>query len=127
MITMEQVIGIPLENDNGLESYVSGHFGKAPFYLLYNTSTKTASVIKNTSNHFGGKEHPPVLLKNAGVQIMLAGGMGANARKIFEKNNIKVYYGAINTAKETLELYETGKLTELPPDDGNHHHDHHHD
>ena len=101
MITMEQVIGIPLENDNGLESYVSGHFGKAPFYLLYNTSTKTATVIKNTSNHFGGK--------------------------VFEKNNIKVYYGAINTAKETLELYETGKLTELPPDDGNHHHDHHHD
>ena len=121
---MENVIGIPIQTDDGLNSKVSSHFGKAPFYLLYNTSTKTANVIKNTSNHYGGKEHPPVLLKNAGVQIMLAGGMGSNARKIFEKNNIKVYYGASNTAKETLELYESGKLSEISPDDGNHHHNH---
>ena len=58
---MKQVIGIPLEDDNGTESNASSHFGKAPFYLLYNISTKTVTVIKNTSNHFGGKEHPPVL------------------------------------------------------------------
>ena len=122
---MENVIGIPIQNDDGLNSKISSHFGKAPFYLLFNISSKTANVIKNTSNHYGGKEHPPVLLKNAGVQILLAGGMGGNARKIFEKNNIKVYYGAINTAKETLELYEAGKLSEIPPDDGNHNHNHH--
>lgn len=123
---MEQVIGIPLENDNGLDSKVSSHFGKAPFYLLYNTTTKTTNVIKNTSNHYGGTEHPPVLLKNAGVQIMIAGNMGGNARKIFAKNNIKVYYGASSTVKETLELFEANKLSEMPPDDGNHHHNHEH-
>ncbi len=123
---MENVIGIPLENDDGLNSLVSSHFGKAPFYLLYDKTTKIPKVIKNTSNHFGGKEHPPVMLKNAGVHIVIAGGMGGNARKIFEKNNIKVYYGAINTAKETLELYEAGKLSEMPPDDGNNHHHHDH-
>ena len=119
------IIGIPIESDQGLDSKVSGHFGKAPFYLLYDDSNQSANVIPNTSNHFGGKEHPPVLLKNAGVQIMLVGNMGGNARKIFEKNNIKVYYGAQNTVKETIKLYSEGKLSLIPSDDGNHHHDHH--
>ena len=124
---MENVIGIPIESDQGLQSIVSSHFGKAPFYLLYDKSTKTTKVIKNTSNHYGGKEHPPVLLKNAGVHIMLVGNMGDNARKIFEKNKITVYYGARNTAQESITLYAEGKLSNIAPDDGHHHHDDHSD
>lgn len=121
---MNTIIGIPIESDQGLQSKISGHFGKAPFYLLYDESTKTPKVIPNTSNHYGGKEHPPVLLKNAGVGVVIVGNMGQNARKIFEKNNIKVYYGAQNslTVIETLNLYNDGKLSITPPDDGQHHH-----
>ena len=51
---------------------------------------------------------------------------GRQCQKIFAKNGIKVYYGAKNTAQETLDQYNSSQLSEMPPDDGNHHY-HHHD
>ena len=122
---MVTVIGIPIESDNGLDSKVTNHFGKAPYYFL--AEGDSFRVIKNTSNHFGGKEHPPVVLKNAGVNVVLAGRMGDHARQIFDKFGIKVYYGVKDTVKDTLELFKNGKLSDSPLEtDGEHHH-HHHD
>lgn len=107
---MEQIIAIPIESEAGLSSEVSSHFGKAPFYLLYNTETNTSKVIKNTSHHFGGKVHPPVMIKNAGATCVITGSIGDHAKELFKKFDIAVYIGLGNTIQETIDLYKDGKL-----------------
>ena len=124
MKKMENIIGIPIESENGLESKVSSHFGKAPYYLLFNEPQNTFKIIKNTSNHFGGKEHPPVVLKNAGVHTVIVGNIGDHAKGILDKFNIQVYAGAKNSVKETLDLYHNDKL-HLASDDECKEHDSH--
>lgn len=107
---MDQVIAIPIESEAGLSSNISNHFGKAPFYLLYNTETNTSKIIKNTSHHFGGKEHPPVMIKNAGATCVITGSLGDHAKDLFKKFGITLYLGTASTVQELLDLYESGKL-----------------
>jgi predicted Fe-Mo cluster-binding NifX family protein len=107
---MENIIGIPILTDAGLKSQISDHFGKAPYYLLYNMTTKTSTLLKNTSKHFGGSAHPPVMLKDAGVHVVIAKNIGEHAKEMFDKFNIKLYVKAENTAEETLKQFLDGKL-----------------
>lgn len=106
---MDTIIAIPVETDEGLTSKVSSHFGKAPFFLLYNVTTKTNRIIKNTSHHFGGKDHPPVLIKNAGATVVATGSMGDHAKELLNKFNIETYLVTNGTAQQTLDSYLNDK------------------
>ncbi|WP_424353357.1 NifB/NifX family molybdenum-iron cluster-binding protein [Methanosarcina mazei] len=88
---------IPTKDNKGMDGTVEQHFGKAPTYTILDTETGEVSVIPNTSEHMGGVDLPPEFLRKNGVEIMLCGGLGYKAVKMFESCGISVFVGAGGT------------------------------
>ena len=113
------LVAIPVDNENGLESTVSQHFGQAPLYAMVNSDTDECAIIPNQSNHRGGTDLPPVWLSKQGVQTLLSMGMGQRAIMLFEEACIPVYFGTVETSvKEMLEAWRGGNLSLATKDDG---------
>jgi predicted Fe-Mo cluster-binding NifX family protein len=49
-------ITIPTTDDCGLESQVSDHFGRSPFFAVVDTVTGEVHLITNQGQHFGGRQ-----------------------------------------------------------------------
>ncbi len=111
-------IGIPVNEDLGLESPTGAHFGHAPLYALVELDTMEVSVIPNESNHAGGDKLPPEWLNEMGVELLLCGGMGQRAIDLFEKFCIPVYFGEEPTAGEMIEAYKEDRLRLATSEDG---------
>ena len=43
---------IPVLENRGKESRVSPHFGRAPYFALYDSETEKLEIIENKSEHF---------------------------------------------------------------------------
>ncbi len=93
-----------------LESMVGEHFGRTPYYIIFDTDTRKAKVIPNTSRHMGGGCYPPELIKREGVSVLLCKNLGRRALSMFEEFGIEVFIGAQGTVRQTIELFEKGKL-----------------
>ena len=101
---------IPAMGDNGLEDSVGEHFGRVPFYTLLDTETEKVEVLRNTSEHMGGQGYPPEILARAGVEVMLCGGLGGRAIRMFEDFGIMVYIGAYGKIKDSIDMWKNDKL-----------------
>lgn len=122
----------------GLDELVGEHFGRVPTYTIVDSETNDFKIIENTSSHMGGTGYPPELIKKAGGEIMLCGGLGRRAISMFEQMGIMVYVGAHGTVKEVLQLYKEGSLQPATDEtacrqhafrgeghgEGDHHHQH---
>ncbi|HOP08957.1 MAG TPA: NifB/NifX family molybdenum-iron cluster-binding protein [Candidatus Methanofastidiosa archaeon] len=117
-------IALPTNGDKGMDEEVCPHFGRAVTYTIYDTETKDVEVVENTSNHMGGSGLPPDLLHEKNVDALICGGIGRKAIELFNSKGIKVYSGAIDTVKDTIELFEVGILNEASSDSAcsGHHH-----
>ena len=104
---------VPTNGNRGIDEEVGQHFGMAPTYTVVDTNTNEVTIIDNTSNHMGGSGHPPELIKNAGADIVLVGGLGGRAIMMFNELGIKVYIGAKGTVKDTIQLWKDEKLEEV--------------
>ena len=101
---------IPAMGDKGLEDSVGEHFGRVPFYTLIETETEKVEVLRNTSEHMGGQGYPPEILARAGVEVMLCGGLGHKAIRMFEDLGIMVYVGAYGKIKDSIDMWKNDKL-----------------
>ncbi|MEA1985420.1 MAG: NifB/NifX family molybdenum-iron cluster-binding protein [Euryarchaeota archaeon] len=120
---------IPSMEHGGLDDAVGQHFGMVTTYTVLDTETKDISVVENTSEHRGGVGMPPELLSKAGVDIMLCGGLGGKAVKMFEDYGIEVFIGAQGTVQDAITAWEAGKLSMATNENAcNEHrqHGHHH-
>jgi predicted Fe-Mo cluster-binding NifX family protein len=103
-------VSVPSMGDRGLDEQVGEHFGRVPTYTVFDTETNEVQVIENTSEHMGGTGYPPDLLANAGVNVMVCGGLGRKAIMMFEEMGIMVYIGAQGTVKEAIQMWKDGQL-----------------
>ncbi len=86
------IICIPTENENGSDSLVYGHFGSAPFFVLYDTDTKQLTYIDNSnSHHVHGQCNPIAQLMDMKVDAVVVNGMGMNALNQLNRIGMKVY------------------------------------
>jgi predicted Fe-Mo cluster-binding NifX family protein len=102
------IIAIPVN-----EGKISPHFGQSENYLLFDVDT-FKKEIRECAIHRGPPREPgllPTWLAKLGTDVVIANGMGSNARKIFEKYNIGVVDGApIKPAEKLVQEYLSGKL-----------------
>ena len=122
-------IGIPAANNNGLDSMISGHFGKTPFYAFVNVEgnvIKECEIVGNPFLQHSPGQIPGWIHENK-VNLMIVQGIGTRAISFFDSYGIKVGKAAGNSVREVLDEYFKGSLSE--DDLGcNHTHDHdHHD
>jgi predicted Fe-Mo cluster-binding NifX family protein len=111
-------IAVSADNASGLDSPVSAHFGRCPYYVLVQVEDgdiRGAEAIENPyfSHHEPGQV--PALIQQYGVDVMLTGGMGGRAVAIFQQYGIEPVSGATGSVRQAVEAYLDGTLRGAPP------------
>lgn len=125
------LVVVTAENDTGLKAPISGHFGHAPYFSVIELVDGKVVKVKPRPNPHAVEHKPgqvPTFVKELGADVIITGGMGENAAKIFEKLGIQALAGASGTVEEALAAYHAGTLSAAKAcaHEG-HGHGHHHD
>ena len=98
----------------GLNSPISPHFGRCPFYVFVDLDEKnevsSVSSIENESAQSHDPGELPAYIKEQGAEVMISGGMGGRAVDFFHQYKVNVATGASGTVQESLDNYLSGKL-----------------
>jgi predicted Fe-Mo cluster-binding NifX family protein len=117
----KRLIAVAAEDDCGLESNVSHHFGRCPYYVIAESEDGRIGPVRVVANPYYDEHSPgqvPMFIKSQGVAVMIAGGMGSRAKEIFDHHGIEVATGAQGTVRRTLEDYLGGRLSGYDPCSG---------
>ena len=111
-------IAISAENKDGLDSLVSHHFGRCPYFVIVDVEGKEVQQIQVVENPFFAGHQPgmvPEFIHNQGADVMLSGGMGHKAIGFFQQYGIKPATGAHGNVRDTLDDYLGGHMTLAEP------------
>ncbi len=99
---------IAVATENGA---VSAHFGHCEGFTVYEVEGKEIAnkVFLQNPGHKPG--FLPNYLNDNGVNIIIAGGMGAGAIEIFNQKNIEIITGASGKTDDIVKKYLEGRLT----------------
>ena len=106
-------IAIPIEEDKGLDSEISEHFGRSKFFIVIDENGNVLEKIENIEEHKKKNIHPPAILKTKGVEVILASSIGYHALELSKALKIEVYLGEARTVREILEKYKKGELKKV--------------
>jgi predicted Fe-Mo cluster-binding NifX family protein len=111
-------IAISADDGNGLDSVVSPHFGRCPYFVLVDLDGQEVKAVNAVNNPFYGNHRPgqvPALISSYGVDVMLTGGMGHRAISYFGEFGIQPVTGAVGTVRQSLEGFLGGALQGAAP------------
>jgi predicted Fe-Mo cluster-binding NifX family protein len=111
-------IAISADDRNGLDSVVSPHFGRCPYYILVDVDGHEVEAVNAIDNPYYGQHSPgvvPGFIHSQGMNVMLTGGMGRRAIASFEQLGVEAVSGASGTVRRALELYLGGQLRGVQP------------
>ena len=133
---MKKRIAISANDNRGLESAVSDHFGRCPYFVIAAIEENAIISVEAIENPFYHSHRPgqvPAFIHSHQVDVMLTGGMGHRAVGFFQQYGIQPVTGAAGTVQQTLLRYLNGDLSTAQPcaesqshTDGHHQHGHHH-
>lgn len=106
-------IAIPVQTKQN-HSNLSQIFGRAPFFLIFDTQTNRSSFFEST---FTGGQSAGILAARCmidhQVDVLITNRCGDNAMRLLQAGNIAIYQAAASRADENLHLFSTGKLSLL--------------
>ncbi|MGC8838684.1 MAG: NifB/NifX family molybdenum-iron cluster-binding protein [Anaerolineae bacterium] len=111
-------IAVSTDDCNGLESIVSPHFGRCPFFAIVEVEGNQVRGVQTVENPFYAQHQPgqvPAFIHSLGVEVMLTGGMGGRAVQFFQQVGIEPVTGAMGTVRQALEQYLGGRLQGAQP------------
>lgn len=112
-------IAIPSEAPGGLEAAFSPHFGHAPAFTLVELNGQEINelqIMPNAGHAPGGCLGPVGLLKSAGVEALVAGGMGARPLAGLQQSGITVYFGGpAATVRQAVQRLAAGLAPQFSP------------
>jgi len=112
---------IASEGDS-LEGVVSSHYGKAPFFLVYDDETKGLEVKANDDT-----VDPHLVIHDTaktGVKKMICGGIGPHAFQVAQKFSVEVCIASGISVADAVKLAADGKLPITKEPTAHHHHEH---
>ena len=107
-------IAIPVD-EKSLESNVYVSFGRAPYFLIYDTETKESTFLDNSaaaSTGGAGIRAAQILVDNQ-VNALLTPQCGENAANVLKPADIKIYKTRAASAKVNIDNFISGKLSLL--------------
>lgn len=93
---------IPILENRGRESRVSSHFGRAPYFALYNSETDKLEIIENKSEHFGGGGRPAEIMLKYKPDVVFAIEMGPRAVNLIRSKGIRIETGNYNIVEDII-------------------------
>lgn len=110
------IIAIPVEEDKGLDSFVYGHFGSAPGFLIVDTETAVCRIVDNGNQHHAhGACTPLASLQGERLDGIVVGGIGGGALAKLKEAGLDVFLASAPTVKETVEALKAGTLRRVEP------------
>jgi predicted Fe-Mo cluster-binding NifX family protein len=111
-------VAISAGENSGLDSPVSPHFGRCPFFVLVDFQEGQVSTTQTIPNPYYSQHQPgqvPGFIHSQRVDVMLTGGMGGRAIAFFEQYGIEAATGASGTVRHALEQYMGHQLQQAEP------------
>ena len=125
-------IAISAEANLGLDSPISQHFGRCPYFILIDLNDQEVEAVTGIENPYWSNHTPgqvPAFIHGQNATVMLTGGMGRRAVNFFQQYDIQPVTGASGTVRQALQSYLNGELQGAKPcadSEQHHHHGHHH-
>lgn len=107
---------------NELESNVSTHYGRAPFFLVYDDEAKTLVAKAND-----GSLDPHLVIRDeakGGAKKLICGGIGPHAYQVAERFQVEVCVTSGIPVAQAVKLASEGKLPVTTGPTVQHHHEH---
>ncbi len=120
-------VAFACEDNNGLESQMSMHFGRCPYYTLVDVEGKEIKGVEVVENPYFNNHTPgvvPYFINSKQAKVMIAGGMGPRAIEIFRSLGIEVATGVGGQVKNVLSAYLEGKVSGVVACEHEHHGEH---
>lgn len=107
-------IGIPVE-EKDLGAMVSASFGRAPYFLIYETETKTATFVDNRalSSPGGAGLKAAQMIVDGQVEVVLTPQCGKNAAEVLRSAGIKIFKTTLTSAQESIDAFAHDQLSLL--------------
>ena len=97
-----------------LEDNVDPRFGRAKYFLVYDTESSTFHAVENSQNlnaAQGAGIQAGQLVAAAGATVLLTGNCGPKAFQVLGQAGIGVYVKVQGTVNQAIENWKAGKLT----------------
>ena len=107
-------IAMPLD-EKSQESGICPSFGRAPYFLIYNTDTDESYYLDNSavaSQGGAGIKAAQIIVDNS-VNSLLTPRCGENAAEIFRKAGISILKTIQGSAKQNIDAFKSSELTPL--------------
>lgn len=117
-------LGITLEDERGMESNVSQHFGQCRYFLIVDIEGDQitgSKVVRNNAEHGGGGCLAVNEIMNHNVTHVISGGMGGGAQQKFAAAGVEVF-GFSGTVKDAVSAFTKKVLGGLDACGGGHGH-----
>jgi predicted Fe-Mo cluster-binding NifX family protein len=107
-------IAIPVD-ENEMNTSVCASFGRAPYFLVYDTETSKSEFIRNTAADAPGGAgiRAAQFVVDSGADVLLAVRLGQNAADVLVAAEIKVYKTIFATVRENIDAFAGGKLAPM--------------
>ncbi|NLM16099.1 MAG: dinitrogenase iron-molybdenum cofactor biosynthesis protein [Candidatus Riflebacteria bacterium] len=107
-------IAMPV-NEKKAEGTINPSFGRAPYFLIYNTETKETVFVDNKAmeSRGGAGIKAAQTLADNNVEALLVPRLGENAADALNAAEIKIYKTINDSIKDNIEAFAAGKLSLL--------------
>lgn len=104
-------IAIPTDEDNK-QTNVCISFGRAPFFMLYDSDSSQIDFIRNSAAESAGGAGVKAaqIITDSGAQVLLTPRCGDNAAEVFKAADIAMYKTGEGTALQNIDAFQAGKL-----------------
>ncbi len=102
-------------DDKSMSSTVAAHFGRADYFLIYDTETKESQFISNpaaTSQGGAGIKAAQTVL-DTGADALITPRLGNNAGEVLQDGKISMFQAEGTSIEENLNLCSAGKLAPI--------------
>ena len=103
-------IAIPTTNNEGLKGTLAEHFGRAPYFTVYDKKSDEIDFISNTGEHFGGRQSAPIVLANNNIDVLICKSLGRRAVANLAEIKVQVYITAENSVDGALKAFKADEL-----------------
>ncbi len=104
---------MPVEDNQGLESILCGHFGSAPGYMLFDTESGQLESVDNKNEHHEGGCNPMASFAGIDMDFLVVAGIGGGALMKLNQAGIRVFQAAGRTIKENIDVLNQQGLPEF--------------
>ncbi len=106
-------IAFASEENAGLESHLSPHFGRCPYYVFVEVENGKIRNVEVKENPYFSRHVPgavPQFIAGQGAKVIVAGGMGPRAIDWFRKLGVQPVTGVSGKIKDILKDYLAGRI-----------------